>query len=136
MEGGEYLAFSLALLLACFENLLFFTIFFIFYFKAHFSCGPLAATGGHYQPDTLPVLEISEPRAEEKPNDVIAEFPFVVGDRVKFVVGLEELREMSVDCGLGWSTLEKKVINFLYRKCNGRQPHSCKVRVIMFDSLF
>jgi hypothetical protein len=54
-----------------------------------------AGIGGQYQPITLPVLVISKPRADEKTNDVIAEHPFVVGDRVKVVVGLEDLREMS-----------------------------------------
>ncbi len=61
-----------------------------------------AGIGGYYQPDTLPVLEISKPRVDEKTNDVIADHPFVVGDRVKVVVGLEDLREMSVDCGIHW----------------------------------
>lgn len=53
---------------------------------------------------TLPILVISKHRANEKTNDVIADPPFVVGDRVKVVVGLEELREIVVDCGIGWKT--------------------------------
>lgn len=62
-----------------------------------------AGFGGLYQPDTLPVLVISKPRANEKTNEVVADPPFVVGDRVKLAVGLEELREMSVNCELDWN---------------------------------
>jgi hypothetical protein len=46
---------------------------------------------------------ISKPRANEKTNEVVADPPFVVGDRVKLAVGLEELREMSVNCELDWN---------------------------------
>lgn len=60
--------------------------------------------GGHYQPHNLPILKISEPKTDKKTNDVIVmDLPLVVGDTVKFVVGLEELREMAVDCGLVWT---------------------------------
>jgi hypothetical protein len=59
-----------------------------------------AGIGGHYQPDTLPVLKISKSRADEKPQDVVADPPFVIGDRVKLAVGLKQLREMSVNCEL------------------------------------
>jgi hypothetical protein len=59
-----------------------------------------AGIGGHYQPDTLPVLKISKSRADEKPKDVVADPPFVIGDRVKLAVGLKQLREMSVNCEL------------------------------------
>ncbi len=65
-----------------------------------------AGIGGLYQPDTLPVLVISKPRANEKTNDVVADPPFVVGDRVKVVVGLKQLREMSVNCELNWMNSE------------------------------
>ncbi|XP_046454465.1 E3 ubiquitin-protein ligase MIB2-like [Daphnia pulex] len=71
-----------------------------------------AGVGGQYQPDTLPVLKISKPRVNEKTNEVVADPPLVVGDRVKVVVGLEDLREMSVDCGIGWNAGKmKKVAN-------------------------
>jgi hypothetical protein len=74
-----------------------------------------AGIGGHYQPDTLPVLEISKPMANEKTNDVITDPAFVVGDRVKVVVGLEELREMVLDCWLYWNAGEmKKVKHFAF----------------------
>ncbi|XP_046654681.1 E3 ubiquitin-protein ligase mib1-like [Daphnia pulicaria] len=71
-----------------------------------------AGIGGHYQPDTLPVLVISKPRANEKTNDVVADPPFVVGDRVKVVVGLKQLREMSVNCELNWMNSEmERLVN-------------------------
>ncbi|EFX64112.1 hypothetical protein DAPPUDRAFT_112333 [Daphnia pulex] len=59
---------------------------------------PIAGIGGQNQPDTLPVLGISKP--DEKTNDVIADPPFVVGNRVKFAVGLKELRETVFDSGM------------------------------------
>ncbi len=84
-----------------------FTVFFFFFpfnFQENFSCG-------RYQPDTLPILEISESSADEKLNYVVADIPFVIGDRVKFTVKMEELREMMVDSGVGWGAPMKKVIN-------------------------
>jgi hypothetical protein len=53
--------------------------------------------------------------ADRKTNDIIANHPFVVGDRVKVVVGLEELREMVLDCWLYWNAGEmKKVKHFAF----------------------
>jgi hypothetical protein len=82
-----------------------------------------AGIGGQYQPDTLPILVISKPRVDEKTNDVITDPPFVIGDRVKVVVVLEELREMVVDCGLGWNNGEMKKVKHLafeYAMCVNR----------------
>ncbi len=74
-----------------------------------------AGIGGNYQPDTLPVLVISKPRVNEKTNDVIADPSFVVGERVKFAVGLKELRNMVVDSGIYWHPdIMKRVVNFIY----------------------
>lgn len=71
-----------------------------------------AGIGRQNQPDTLPVLGISKP--DEKTNDVIADPPFVVGDRVKFAVGLKDQREMVVDSGMYWYPgIMKRIINFI-----------------------
>jgi hypothetical protein len=61
-----------------------------------------AGVGGHYQPHTLPILKISKPKLDEKTNDVDVALLLVVGDTVRVTVGLEELRELVVDCGLKW----------------------------------
>jgi hypothetical protein len=93
-----------------------------------------AGIGGHYQPDTLPVLVISKPKADEKTNDVVADPPFVVGDRVKVVVELEELREMVVDCGLGWDAGTMNKVKRIFFK-NAMCVNRWKGR-LMFNSIF
>ncbi len=91
-----------------------------------------AGIGGHYQPDTLPVLEISKPMANEKTNDVITDPAFVVGDRVKVVVGLEELREIWVDYGMKWYEMEEvKHFAFEDATCVNRWKER-----LMFNSTF
>jgi hypothetical protein len=65
-----------------------------------------SGNGGYYQPDTLPVLEISKMKA-------FADLPFVIGDAVKFTVGLEELREMMVNSNLYWDAGEMKKVKHL-----------------------
>lgn len=69
-----------------------------------------AGLGGHYQPHTLPILQVFKSK-EGKACDV--SLPFVVGDSVMFTVELEELRKMLVDCGLEWNANQmKKVIYY------------------------
>lgn len=93
-----------------------------------------AGIGGHYQPDTLPILVISKPRADEKTSDEVADPPFVIGDRVKLAVGLEELREMIVDSGMYWSPkITKRVKHFAFEDamCVNRWKER-----LMFNSIF
>ena len=93
--------------------------------------------GGHYQPYTLPILKISKPKLDEKINDV--NLPLVVGDKVKFTVGLEELREIVVDwrianSDVSWNPASKikvtklKTIGQCY---DAHQLHRCQEQVLM-----
>jgi hypothetical protein len=95
-----------------------------------------AGVGGRYQPHTLPILKISKPKLDEKTNDVDV-LPLVVGDKVKFAVGLEELREIAVDCGLEWypADMEKvTIMKMIGQCCDARQLYRCKERAMFYIS--
>ncbi len=84
----------------------------------------VAGVGGHYQPHTLPILKISKPKTDEETNDVAVALPLGVGDKVKFTVGLEELREIFLDSGRRWNPADmKKVtkIKMVDQCCDARQ---------------
>ena len=83
--------------------------------------------GGHYQPYTLPILKISKPKLDEKKNDVAVALPLVLGDKVKFAVGLEELREIVVDCGLEWNPTDMKKVMKLKMICHVAMRVTCIV---------
>ena len=86
-----------------------------------------AGVGGRYQPHTLPILKISKPKLDEKKNDVAVALPLVLGDKVKFAVGLEELREIVVDCGLEWNPTDMKKVMKLKMICHVAMRVTCIV---------
>jgi hypothetical protein len=65
--------------------------------------------------------------------------PLGVGDKVKFTVGLEELREIFLDSGRRWNPADMKKVTKMKmfdQCCDARQSHRCKERAMFYIYAF
>ena len=63
-----------------------------------------ASTGGYYQPEWLPVLKVTKEEQREAQSKHIS-----VGDRVKIIVTVSQLKEKQMGHG-GWTPSMEKVL--------------------------